>query len=251
VDKVQDLLSSDWKPSQDELDMALRKATRKGSVTVTRLLLANGARITDLAVSGATYSKNPAIFEEFLNHGWDINSTGFGSPALRYQFLLFSALILKSDVFNRLVVGDEACVRWFLEHGADPNKQGHGGATSLATAALYPSIVVLELLITYGAKLDPQALSNAINRRGNGGVQVMKYLIDQGIDMNARVKRFSSALHYAVHQAGPPDRVRLLLDNGADRSLRNVLGQTPLEAARERRYRTEDAMNVYEMLLEE
>jgi hypothetical protein len=252
LQKVQDLLDSDWKPSQEELDTALYNATWKGFVAITALLLSSGACITDMAFIGATHNEDPAIFQEFLNHGWDINSTEFGDPALRYQFLILYSLIpISKQYSDRLVVSNETCVRWLLEHGADPNQKSDEGFTPLATAALFPSITILELLITHGAKLDPEALTSAISRRGNGGIPVMKYLIDQGIDLNVRVENFSSALHYAVHQAGPPDRVRLLLDNGADRSLQNTFGQTPLEAARESRHQIEDAMKVYEMLLEE
>ncbi|KAH8690660.1 ankyrin repeat-containing domain protein [Talaromyces proteolyticus] len=229
MDRVQDLLNSDWKPSQDELDTALQKATWGGYATIAALLLSKGARITSLAFSGAAYNKDPTIFQEFLNYGWDINSTEFGDPALR------------------LVVDDEICVRWFLEHGADPNQQNDKGMTPLATAALRPSINILELLIIHGAKLDPQALLNAISRRGNGGVPVMRYLIDQGIDINAPSRQYCSPLHYAVSVAGV-DRVQILLDKGADRSIRNILGETPAEMAKSRMAQSEEAMKVYEIL---
>lgn len=84
LDKIQELLSSDWKPSQYELDKALQKATWGGHATITGLLLSNGARITDQAFMGACHNEDLPIFQEFLNHGWDINSTEFeGEPALR------------------------------------------------------------------------------------------------------------------------------------------------------------------------
>ena len=42
-------------------------------------------------------------------------------------------------------------MRWFLEYGA--------------------STTVLELLLSHGAELDPQAWLNTISRRGQGGVR--------------------------------------------------------------------------------
>jgi ankyrin repeat protein len=145
-------------------------------------------------------------------------------------------------------VQNEACVRWFLEHGADPNQQSDKGFTPLASAALYPSITTIELLISYGAKLDPEALLSAIDRRGRGGLPVMRCLIDHGIDINAPLQPHGSPLHFAVYIAGP-EQTRLLLDNGADRSMKNSIGRTPVEMAKSRMTKSEDAMKVYEILL--
>lgn len=74
-------------------------------------LLPNGACITKLAFLSAARSEDLAIFQEFLNYGWDINSTEFGEPALRYRFLPCCPLILVPDaIFDRLIVGNETCV---------------------------------------------------------------------------------------------------------------------------------------------
>jgi hypothetical protein len=85
VDKVQELLNSDWKLSQAELNDALYKATLKGHATIAALLLSNGARITKITILAAARNEDLLIFQEFLNHGWEINSTEFGGPALRHE----------------------------------------------------------------------------------------------------------------------------------------------------------------------
>ena len=84
LDQLQELFSSKPKPSQDELDKALSVATWAGHAKVVGLLLSQRARITYSAFYGATSRENTAIFQEFLDHGWDINSTEFEDPALRY-----------------------------------------------------------------------------------------------------------------------------------------------------------------------
>ena len=147
------------------------------------------------------------------------------------------------------MVDNETCVRWFLEHGADPNRRGSRNATPLASAALYPSTTVLELLLSHGAELDPEALLSAIDRRGQGRVPAMRVLIDHGMDVNTPGKAHGSPLHYAVYVAGV-DQTRFLLDKGADRSAKDILGQTPVEMAKERMTRSKDAMTVYEILSE-
>lgn len=146
-------------------------------------------------------------------------------------------------------MSDETCVRWFLEHGADPNQSNDKGVTPLATAALNPSITTIELLISHGAKLDPKALLSAINRRGRGGPPVMRCLIDHGIDINAPLRPHGSALHFAVYVSGI-EETKLLLEKGADPSIRSPFGRTPLEMARSIMTRSENAMKVYEILSE-
>lgn len=125
---------------------------------------------------------------------------------------------------------DETCVRWLLEHGADPNVPGEGGVTPLATAALRPSIAVLELLLAHGAELDPEALYKAMSLRGQGGVPVMRFLLDRGVDVNAPSPHSGTPLHHAV-RLSHKERVQVLLDHGADPTIKNALGQTAAERA--------------------
>jgi len=119
-------------------------------------------------------------------------------------------------------------VRWFLEHGADPNLPSLPSpdmpwsydVTPFATAALNATPTVLDILISFGAELDSKALYNAISCGSNngGGIPIMKYLIDHGIDVNARSRRGSTPLNCAVRR-GDKERVRLLLNSGADRTV--------------------------------
>ena len=148
------------------------------------------------------------------------------------------------------MVENEACVRWFLEHGADPNRRGARNATVLASAALFPSTTVLELLLSHGAELDPEALLSAMSHRGQGGVPAMRVLIAHGMDVNTPSRAHGSPLHYAVYIAGV-DRTRFLLEKGADRSAKDILDQTPVEMAKERMTMSKNAMTVYEILSEQ
>ena len=68
-----------------ELNDALYQATWKGHVTIAALLMSNGAHITKQTFLAAIRNEDFPIFQEFLNHGWDINSTEFGDPALRCE----------------------------------------------------------------------------------------------------------------------------------------------------------------------
>lgn len=88
----------------------------------------------------------------------------------------------------------------------------------------------------------------------------MRVLIDHGMDVNARVKRYGSPavyspLAYAVHVAGV-EQTRFLLERGADRWMK-VMDTTPFEMAKEamiewrdEKVGSEDSMTVYELLSE-
>ncbi len=135
-------------------------------------------------------------------------------------------------MFVRLIVGNETTVKWFLEHGADPNLCGSIKASPLATAALTHSTAVLDLLISYGAQLDPNALFKAMNPRGDGGLEIMQHLIDRGIDINAVDVKLGTPLHYAV-RLGSIVKIEMLLKSGADRTIK-FYNKTPIESAKER-----------------
>lgn len=62
---------------------------------------------------------------------------------------------------------------------------------------------------------------------------VLRHYVDAGLDINAVDQRSASgptALHISV-TSNRPQEVRLLLEAGADPSIRNHLGKTPLEHA--------------------
>lgn len=86
----------------------------------------------------------------------------------------------------RLLVGDLDCVKWFLDHGADPNIPGLR-CSVLATEALQSiqtSGPVMDLLLSKGAKISTDALFKAMALGGEGGKPVMEYLIKHGVDVN-------------------------------------------------------------------
>lgn len=113
----------------------------------------------------------------------------------------------------------------------------------LAAAAWHDNedtIEILELLLSYGTELDPGALFKAMLSAG-GGIPVMKFLINRGIDLNGkdesrgtiRHKAYGTPLHYAVG-LGSRETVELLLENGADRTIKDRQGKTPAEMAKEK-----------------
>jgi len=101
------------------------------------------------------------------------------------------------------------------------------------------TIEILELLLSYGAELDPGALFKAMLPE-SGGMPIMKFLIDRGIDLNGRdsstgtrkYRAYGTPLHYAV-ELGSRETAELLLENGADYTIKDGWGKTPAEMAKE------------------
>lgn len=82
--------SNDTNFSEQELTNALYPAAREAKAQIVAQLLSHGARISEMAFLGACMSQAPAVFQQFINHGWDINSAKFGDPALRYAYPFLS-----------------------------------------------------------------------------------------------------------------------------------------------------------------
>ncbi|PVH86239.1 ankyrin [Cadophora sp. DSE1049] len=218
---VEELLRSTPGPSQRELDKALAFAVdpELGLPEAVIPLFEKGAHITENVFLEAITREGVELFEIFLKYGWDVNSVEFGQPALR------------------LSIGSETSVKWLLEHGADPNITGGKYPSPLVTAALESLSPVFDILISHGAKLDPQALFLAMSPRGKGGIPVMEYLIDHGIDINAVRPDLGTPLHYAVTLGSKArEKLELLLRRGADRTVKNTSGVTPAELAKQKGY---------------
>jgi uncharacterized protein len=161
------------------------------------------------------------------------------------------------------------CARYLLAGGADVNLSDPDGVTPLLLATLNLNFDVAAFLVEHGADVDKwdfwgrSALYAAVDmntlpvggradRPSSGattGVQLMQKLLEAGANPNLQLKLFppyrslrddrgadgvltvgTTALLRAA-KAGDADAMRLLLAHGANPSLPNVRGITPLMAA--------------------
>ncbi|KAF2120141.1 ankyrin repeat-containing domain protein [Lophiotrema nucula] len=217
--------------SQSELNSALNYAVRKGSIDIVRTLQQCGARLTYLTFQDAIERGNVALFATFMDYGWNIDSTEFEYPAVANT------------------VSHPDLLRWLLEKGANPNTRstralGSCGPkiTPLSCAALEPETLGLEILLEYGASMDNEALFHAIDRHMSGTIAHLKILLDHGADINHWTRRWGAPLHFAV-RCNTEDKLKYLLDRGADPTIRDLVGRTPAEVAL-----ADGKHNLYEIL---
>lgn len=121
--------------------------------------------------------------------------------------------------------------------GADPNRCSPRGASPLIRAIASareedPSLI--ELLLAYGAKLEPHLLFKAIAPRLRQGEFMTKYLLAKGLDINTTHEKWGTPLHRAI-DASKLSMIKLLVDAGADRTARPAgtpyHDESPLEFA--------------------
>jgi ankyrin repeat protein len=121
-----------------------------------------------------------------------------------------------------------------LALGTDPNATGTGGTTPLADAALKGDLDGVRALLAHGAR--PNAISQAgtqpIHDAALGdNAEVIRELVMQGADVNARTRdEVQTPLHIAAAM-GKMKAVEALVALGADLTIKDSKGRTPLDAA--------------------
>lgn len=132
------------------------------------------------------------------------------------------------------------------------------GLTPLMWACRNRHATIVEFLLSHGASVCDRNSKDSNGDGGNtalwftaqgsspGTVPISRLLIDHGAEVNARCEHGTTAFFMAVAWVHM-DLVQLLLDHGADPSIPNSDGRTPLEAiqksyewANEQETKTED-----------
>lgn len=131
---------------------------------------------------------------------------------------------------------DPASARELLSRGANPNLCGPNGRSALVSAidgSIEENTILPELLLEYGAKLEPSLLFVAVGPSARYGELMTKYLLAKGLNPNTASPEFGTPLHYAVY-ARKLHIVKLLLEAGADVTSQAAAttkypGSTPLQ----------------------
>jgi ankyrin repeat protein len=103
----------------------------------------------------------------------------------------------------------------------------HSTGTSLRSAFLVPTLVLLPLIVAPAWAADDTRLADAAMKRD---IAAVRTLLGQKVDVNAPGRDGTPALHWLV-RVGDVPAARLLITAGADARLANRLGLTPLSIA--------------------
>jgi ankyrin repeat protein len=133
---------------------------------------------------------------------------------------------------------------WLLDHGADIDWRGYSGATPLAWAYFSGNSDLCDLLIAKGAsetmvdqsfKAPPKVFGLMV-LAGWGFPGLLRERLTQQPDMVNAQGGYGTLLNAAVWNCNP-EVVKILLEFGADKTLKNAAGLTPLELAKEKGFK--------------
>ncbi|KAL8662832.1 MAG: hypothetical protein Q9202_004346 [Teloschistes flavicans] len=233
------------------LHQGLVIALTAGHTDITHYLLSVGAPIlreTPTTVLSAPVDKQIPLFQLLLDRGWSVNTPGF-----------YGAVLLPRVTENLTLL------QWFLKSGADPNlgKQhdvrdryggsDHDSCAALERAAGQGNVEAVRLLLRAGAEIRygiplhfaagslPPG-SNPLNGRvtpsaefDRSRIPVMATLVEHGADVNQAEESRHMVPRYAIMKAvmaGAVERVRWLLEHGADPELKEPYGSAAFFAAK-------------------
>lgn len=198
--------------------------------------------------SAVTMGERSSIIS-LIDHGIDINSRskeGFtpfhyatNNRSMEQKSLVKLLLQLGADVNSRSLEGEtplysfarngnSESIRLMIDAGANVNARDQHGYSPLYSAALHGNTTGLKVLIEAGAEIDAKSefgttpLVGAV-RTGTQRGEIVLILLSHGAKINNRDYQGNTPLHVAR----VPEKIEVLLDNGADPSAKNEFGMLP------------------------
>ncbi|MHA1301624.1 MAG: ankyrin repeat domain-containing protein, partial [Candidatus Helarchaeota archaeon] len=226
---------------------------------VVRILLENGAEVTDDVWIAVSVHKPPEIIKML--------------KAAPRKIVVKKIIGESKELIEAARNGDLKAVKTALKKGEDVNKKNYNNETALIKAAYHGHLDVVEFLIKKGADVKLQdsrgntALLHAawsghfsvvkflienhkdlLKIRNNlgwtalmqasleGHTEVAKIVIKNGDEVNAIEKEKGATPLILATYGGHIQIVKLLLENGADPKIGDKEGRMPLDYAREKGY---------------
>lgn len=156
-----------------------------------------------------------------------------------------------------IIASDETTIQSLLETGADPLEANTEGESALDLAARHGLVTIMRLLARKVQERQPlpSNLLHKAARREAPNIQMIKLLVELGIDVNALEKTEIEAWNYqkndnkmtAAHILAAGEHwwqsvaLSYLLDAGANTELRTSSGETALQIAIRGRFRQYDS----------
>lgn len=129
--------------------------------------------------------------------------------------------------------GNPKLTKYFIDIGVDIEKPTPKGFTSLLTAVANSQLDVMQYMIEkrkpdLNKQTGPNKLSPLKIAILNAKKEILEELVKHDIDINQKDNQGNTALHYAALTKNY-DKMKILLENGANKSIKNNEGITPFD----------------------
>ncbi|KAF2355098.1 Ankyrin repeat [Trinorchestia longiramus] len=129
------------------------------------------------------------------------------------------------------VAGHEQVVRVLVSHGANVNSVSDTGSTPARSACFMSHVNIVKYLVESGADvLKPNYNGGTCLINSVQSVELCRFLLDHGADINAQDVKNKTAMHYAVEE-DRYETVKLLLERGAVPYIKSRLGDDAIQTA--------------------
>ncbi|WP_455198591.1 ankyrin repeat domain-containing protein [Kaarinaea lacus] len=210
-----------------EYNTELMSAAKNGDVIGVQKIIDRGADVNQQSNKGKTALMFAAseghrdVAQLLIDHGAKVNiADHYGTTAL-----IVGSTAGKHDIVELL-----------LKHGANPDARDQSGSAPLVNAVYFGHTRTVQLLLPKLDKLSNQDGEELLLlASGLGHADIVRSMIDFGINANARGLKQRTALMAAVN-FDKPEVVKVLLSKGADPQAKDVDGNTAFSVARDKGY---------------